>query len=282
MSLGRESKLRAFAARVRGLLRGRRRDAEFDEEMQEHLQLLAEKFVAQGMSREEAAAAARRQFGNVTLLQEDRRDLQTLLSLEELWRDLRYALRMLRKSPGFTLVAVLTLALGIGANTAFFSVADTLLLRSLPFHRPDRIALLQNALVENSFPPHDTAKQFHDWAQHSSYLADAAVVEGIDANLGGGRGMIRAHVTQTSWNFFSVLGTQLTAGHGFASEDEVDAAGFGLPGRNAVAVIGYRLWQELFGGDPKALGATIIVAGNRLMIVGVAPRGFDYPDHCVL
>ena len=141
-----------------------------------------------GVPRAEAERRARLDFGGYQKFKEEICEAQGTHSLETLIQDLRYALRMLRKSPGFTAVAVLTLALGIGANTAFFSVTDTLLLRSLPFHRPDRIALLQNALVENSFPPHDTAKQFHDWAQHSSYLADAAVFEGIDANLGGGRG----------------------------------------------------------------------------------------------
>src|SRR5690242_6106908 len=100
MSSARDSKLRAFAAKVRGFLRGRRQDGEFDEEMQEHLRRLAERFVGQGMPRKEAAAAARRQFGNLTLLKEDHRGLQTFLSLEELWRDLRYALRALWKNRG--------------------------------------------------------------------------------------------------------------------------------------------------------------------------------------
>ena len=101
-------------------------------------------------------------------------------------------------------------------------------------------------------------------------------------NLRDGRGAIRAHVAQTSWNFFSVLGTQPTLGHGFAPGDDVDATGFGLPGRNAVAVIGYGLWQELFGGDPKALGATIRDNGNPLTVIGVAPPGFDYPNKTVV
>ncbi len=195
----------------------------------------------------------------------------------EVFQDFRYTLRLWARRPWHLGLATTALAIGIGANTGVFSVFDALLLRSLPFHEPDRLALLHQFI-----PPHASVKQFHDWRRQSAYLADAALFEENDVNLGGVRVVSRAHVAQTSWNFFSVLGMQLVLGRGFAPEDEVDGTGWGLPGRNAVAVIGYGLWQQLFGGDPKALGATIRIDGIPLTVIGVAPRGFDYPGKAVL
>jgi putative ABC transport system permease protein len=203
------------------------------------------------------------------------------------FQDLKYTLRHWVTRPWHTAFAIAALAIGIGANTGVFSVVNALLLRSLPFREPDRLALLHEFI-----PPHDSAKQFHDWRQHSAYLADAALLEEFDANLGSAnlgsvkqgetRVGTRAHVAQTSWNFFSVLGTQPVLGTGFASDEEVDGTGWGLPGPNAVAVIGYGLWQQLFAGDPKVLGSPIRLDGNLLTIVGVAPPGFDYPGKAVL
>jgi predicted permease len=203
------------------------------------------------------------------------------------FRDLKYTLRHWVARPWHTAFAIAALAIGIGANTGVFSVVNALLLRSLPFRAPDRLALLHEFI-----PPHDSAKQFHDWRQHSAYLADAALLEEFDANLGSAnlgsvkqgetRVGTRAHVAQTSWSFFSVLGTQPVLGTGFASDEEVDGTGWGLPGPNAVAVIGYGLWQQLFAGDPKVLGSPIRLDGNLLTIVGVAPPGFDYPGKAVL
>ena len=192
-------------------------------------------------------------------------------------QDLKYTLRLWAARPWQTAFAVAALAIGIGANTGVFSVLNALLLRSLPFREPDRLVLFHEF-----FPPHDSAKEFHEWRQQSAYLADAALFEENDVNLGGMRVGSRAHVAQTSWNFFSVLGTQPVLGSGFAPDEDVNGTGWGLPGRNAVAVIGYGLWQRLFGGDPKVLGATIRIDGNPLTVVGVAPPGFDYPGKAVL
>jgi predicted permease len=255
----------------------KRRIEELNEEIQGHLELAARENMESGLAPQAARTAARHEFGSIALAEEATRDMWGGRWFADFRQDVRYGVRMLRKSPGFTAVAVLTLALGIGANAGVFSIVNTLLLRSLPFREPDRLTVLQNFI-----PPHDTAKQFHDWRQQRQYFADAAVFEDIDANLCGGRAVIRAHIAQTSWNFFSVLGTQPILGHGFASGDDVDAEGAGLPGRNAVAVIGYGLWQELFGGDPKALGVTIRDNGNPLTVIGVAPPGFDFPNKTVV
>jgi putative ABC transport system permease protein len=269
--------LRRLFNRLFNVATAQRNDERLREEIEEHLALQTADNIRAGLSAAEARRQAIWKFGAVEAIKEDYRAQRGMLFLETLARDLAYAFRMLRKNPGFTTVAVLTLALGIGANAGVFSVVNTLLLRSLPFRDPDRLMLLQNFV-----PPHDTASQFHDWRRQRRYFADAAAFEDIDANLRSGRGVIRAHIAQTSSNFFSVLGTQPTLGHGFAPADDVDASGLGLPGRNAVAVIGYGLWQELFGGDPKALGATIQVDGNLLTVIGVAPPGFDYPNKTVV
>jgi putative ABC transport system permease protein len=191
--------------------------------------------------------------------------------------DLKHTLRLWSRSPWQTGFAIAALAISIGANTGVFSVVNALLLRSLPFRQAERLALLRQFI-----PPHDSAKEFHEWRRQSAYLADAALFEEGDVNLGGVRVGSRAHIAQTSWNFFPVLGTQPILGSGFATDDEVDGTGWGLPGRNAVAVIGYGLWQQLYGGDPKVLGATIRIDGIPLTVIGVAPPGFDYPSKAVL
>jgi hypothetical protein len=126
-----------------------------------------------------------------------------------MFQDVRYALRFWARRPWQTGFAITALAIGIGANTGVFSVVNALLLRSLPFREPDRLAL-----VHDFIPPHDSAEQFHEWSQQSTYLSDAALSEEIDVNLGGTRVASRVHLAQTSWNFFSVLGTQPAWGRG--------------------------------------------------------------------
>jgi len=188
----------------------------------------------------------------------------------EVAQDTRHALRLWMGRPLLAAFAIAALAIGIGANTGVFSVVNALILRSLPFRDPSRLASLQTWLV-----PHDSAEQFHHWRRHSAYLSDAALFEQIDFNLGSAEHAVRAHVAQTSWNFFSLLGVQPALGRTFTPGEDT-------PGRNAIAVIGYGLWQELFAGDARALGSTVRVNGMPLTVVGVMPAGFDFPGHAVL
>jgi predicted permease len=195
----------------------------------------------------------------------------------EIAQDARHTVRLWSRRPWHTAFAIVALAIGTGATTGVFSVVNALLLRSLPFRDPERLAYLSHF-----FLPHDSVAQFREWRRQSSYLADTALFEPFDVNLGGAGQWRRAHIVQVSSNFFSLLGTQPVLGRGFATGDDVDGTGWGPGGGNAVAVIGYGLWQALFGGDPKALGATIRLDGVPLTVIGIAPPGFDYPDGAVL
>lgn len=189
----------------------------------------------------------------------------------EIARDSRHALRLWAKRPWHTGFAVFALAVAIGANTGVFSVVNALLLRSLPFRNSDRLAAISFFL-----PPHDTAGQFDFWRTHSSYLQDAALFEDGELNIGEPEHMLRAHVAMTSWNFFSLLGSQPVIGRTF------------LPGDHSTAVISYEMWQELYAGSDQVLGKTIHVYGlqphpdDLVTIIGVMPADFDFPAKTLL
>ena len=187
--------------------------------------------------------------------------------LREVSQDARHTLRLWANRPWQTGFAILALAIGIGANTGVFSVVNALLLRSLPFHDPSRLASLGRF-----FPPHGSAKEFHEWRQQSTYLADAALIEQFDVNIGEVQNPMRAHISYTSWNFFSLLGAQPVTGRWFRDGDDA-------PGNSAVAVISYGLWQQLFAGDQRAVGSTLRVDGVPLTVIGVTPAGFNYPGN---
>ena len=272
MSLPGGSKLRAFAAKLRGFLRGQRRDTEFDIEIQEHLQRLAERFAAQGMTREEATAAARRQFGNTTLLQEDRRELQTLQWIEALWQDLRFAARMLRKNPGFTCIAVATLALGIGANTAIFSLVNTVLLRPLPYKDADRLVTVWGYNRSRGYTTDQVSPQdFADWkSQNHVFESMGASTDVVYTLTGAGEpAVIIAYAF--SADYFHVLGVEPILGRTFLPEEE-------QPGKNHVTVLSYSFWQNRLGRDPAIVGQNITLDGAPYTVVGVMPRDFKYPE----
>ena len=188
-----------------------------------------------------------------------------------MWRDGKHSLRLWAKHPWHTGFAAVALGVAIGANTGVFSVVNALLLRSLPFRDPDRLAAMIHFL-----PPHDSGMQFDSWREHSNYLQDAALFEDGDLNIGDSQHMLRAHIAMTSTNFFSLLGSGPKIGRTFAS------------GEHAVAVISYALWQELYAGSDQVLGKTIRVYGLQphpeepLTIIGVMPADFDYPATTLL
>ena len=262
MSAPRPSWLRTFAARLRGFVRGSRQDEGFDEELQEHLWLLAERFVAQGMSPEEAVTAAHRQLGNTTLLQEDRRALQTLPSIEILWRDLRYAVRTLSRSPGFAAAAVLALALGIASNTAIFSVVHATFLAPLPYQDSDQLVFVWSS--NRSGRSATTAADFFEWRRRSSAFSELHVTGMRMVNLAGGDRpeQVRAQFATPGLPGMMCLGYPPAMGRLFLEEE-------GTPGRDQVVILSHNLWQERFGGDPNVLGQAIRIDSKVFIVVGV-------------
>ena len=243
--------------------RRRAREADLERELRDHLELEADEQKAIGLSPKEAAYAAHRALGNTLKIEEDVRRAWGFRWLETLVQDGRYGLRMLRKSPGFTAVAVLTLALGIGANMAIFSLVNGILLQSLPYPDSNRLVTMFNGYF-----PEGAFVGFRDLAW-SAQLAAFGYNEGFDFVKNGEP--IRLEGTPVLADFFAVLGVHPQLGRTFR-------AGEDTPGQNNVVVLSDRLWRQRFGASPSVIGHSIKLNDINHEIIGVMPSGFRFPS----
>lgn len=264
----------AWPKLLTSLFRRERLDSDMDEELRSHVELRAADLVAKGTAPEEAARRARLEFGSAENYKEECRETRTLALLHDIVADMRYGLRMLRRAPGFTAVAVLTLALGIGANTAMFSAVDAVLLRAFPYHRPNQLVAVweSNPDVGGFLGPRMPVrmKSFLRWKEQAKSFADLAIMTSDGKNLGGVQTPERIEAGQASSNFFTMLGVTPELGRGFLPRD-------GEPGHDRIAIITHALWQKQFGGDSKAIGKTLTIDQVPYEIVGVLPAKFYLP-----
>ena len=245
---------------------------ELSEEIRAHLDEKIEELVASGMSRKEAAAAARRAFGNVTLAKEHSREVWRWPSLEDFLTDIRFALRMLRNNPGFTSVAVLTLALGIGANTALFSVIDAVLLRPLPFRDPARLVAVRSVDIKDATQGGEISyPAFLDWRSQSHSFEAMSVWNTTSLTYTGGDLPESVRGAVVSANLFSVLGVSPALGRNLLLEED-------QPGHQQLPVmLSYEFWQSHFGGDPSVLGRALTLDNEKYNVVGIMPARFQFP-----
>jgi predicted permease len=256
--------------RIRSLFRGAAAEAELDDELRFHAAQQREKYVKSGMTPDEAARLVRLDFGGLDQVKEECREARGVQLMETLIQDVRYALRTLRKAPGFTLVALLTLGLGIGANTAMFSIVDGILLRPLPYQDPSRVIA-----ISETTPKVGTVSvsylDFLDWRRDSRSFSDMAAVCGVGFNLAGISQPQTISGEAVSPNFLSMLGVRPLMGRDFeASEAKTGAA--------PVVLLSYHLWQSQFGGESGVAGRTISLDGRGFTIIGVLPADFRSTD----
>jgi len=245
-------------------------DRELEEEMRFHLEMKAEENLAAGISPEEARYAARRQFGNQTLLQEVSRDMWGFRFLETLARDLRYGLRMMVKNPGFTTVVALTLALGIGANTAIFSVVNAVLLRPLPYDDSDRLVILSEH-TEQFGTMAVSWLDFVDWRAQQTVFDQIGIYGFGNYNLTGSGAPEQLQAAQASADLFGTLRAKAALGRIFTDDED-------KPGPALSVVLSHELWRRRFGGDPNILNQTITLNRGLYTVVGVMPPNFLFPN----
>lgn len=254
--------------RARALFRYRRVEQDLHDELRGHLDRHIEELIADGMPADAARTEALRAFGSFAQAQESCRDARGVRALAELWQDVRYGLRMMRRTPGPVAVIVLTLAVAIGANTALFSVFDAVLLKALPFPNPDRLVVITEDTPTGRGGP-VSYPDFLDWRARQSTFEHLAVSMVIGGVLTSGGEAERVFGRAVSAEFFATLGTGFQIGRTFSTAED-------RPGGERALILGHALWQRHFHGNPDVLGRPVMYNGEPYTIVGVLPAGFDY------
>jgi len=262
------SRIRKLAS---NLFHKNRVERALDDEMRAHLAMLVDEKIATGLSPEQARRSALIEFGGIDQVKEQVRDVRIGTRIEQVWLDVRYAARMLRKNPGFTAIVVITLALGIGVNTAIFSLVDGILLRPLPFEQPDRLVRLVQSQRQIGLESWNLSQAtFTSLRDNTHSLEVVAAYSTSGANLTGDGDPERVSIGTVSADFFKVLGLQPALGRTFR-------AGEDTPGNNGVCVISFGFWQRRFAGDPNIIGNSLNLSSTPIEVVGVMPAGFSFP-----
>jgi predicted permease len=243
---------------------------DLDRDIREHIAMETQDNLDRGMPSEEARYAAMRKFGNVTRVREEARDVWSFVWLEQFWQDMRYVLRMLRKSPGFTAIAVLTIALGIGATTAIFSVVDATLLHPLPYPHPEQLVRVEDDLL--GVGAHDVGMSVPEWhdLQRSGIFEYVSPVGTGSVNLTGSSQPTRARFAAIAPNYFALLGVKAELGGTFNPEDAT-------PGFTLEVLISDGLWKRAFAADPGILGRSLRLDNDLYRVIGVMPAGHHDP-----
>jgi putative ABC transport system permease protein len=258
----------AFFRKLRWLIERSDKEAELREELQFHLAEETEERRADGVSEDEARWAARRELGNLTLVEENTRATWRWAHLEQLARDAGYGLRQVRRNPGFSFIAIATLALGIGGITAMFSAFDRILIRPLPYADADRLVMVWDDLSRKGTKSFPAPAEWLTWRRDNTVFADLALTQPAAATLSGDAEPEQVPARKTSASLWSVLGVRPLIGRVFTQEEDEK----GVP----VVVISYGLWQRRYGASPDVLGRKIAVNDNPYEVIGVMPPEFYY------
>ncbi len=252
------------------LFRREQHEEELDEEVQAHLQMAAQERMERGETVEQSRTCAVREFGNVTLIKEMTRDMWGFRWLEELLQDLRYGLRQLRRNPGFTTICVITLALGIGANTAVFSVVSAVLIRRLPYQHSDHLVWVMEfwPRINNTVVP---SPDFLNWRDQNQVFQDVAPYGGFgELNLSDDCEPERIDGIGVTWDFFPMLGGRSELGRGFLPEED-------RPDGPPLVILGHSLWKRRFHSDPNVVGKMITLDEKAYRVIGIMPDSFRFP-----